>query len=831
MISISFYVQRKNIEFVTVRNEREFQLPNIQRCMHRRKNRHCDNKIKDPTRYCRIPPTNNFCFSAVDTGTSLLFIYHSATTFVEAIPQARLVANSAMNDISEPKHQPMPQPLRIACLIPSATDICIALGLQNCIVGITHECTSHFTTTKTLDPNVVQVLTLDMIHAAGATTQGAIHELVQQNSQQHCNSRNSASSSISTQDIPSLYPIVPQKFTAANPNLIFTQDLCNVCAPNSDSVRTIIEQNIKHDNADSRSTVESVRIVSLSPKSLNDVLETFRIIGNACYVPERGESLIESFHSNLRLLNATIQQHASEDQTHSIKPKSMLILEWLDPPFDAGHWILDMMDSINIQNMMTIPTQDHNDTTTPGEEPRKSKSRSWDAMKQIMATQQQPSPPQQQQQLIEITDDNSIVVACCGFDLQRNYDDTIAARKHLEITFPTTFQANRIYACDGNAFFVNPGPNLLYGITILALIAYDKHPPLIDAIQNLSYWKNADIVIPYRNVNLQADATIDRITNDTTSTETESSAPNVPDIEDGDFYTIHREACDTGRMSYIDPVTKYMVFTELAHQARGKCCGSGCRHCPYAHANVRSEKKGQKIQQPAVLYSATESSYFSVTRNPNNGVKVLFDSGGKDSFLTIRAMIREAQSQPKPFGLVLLTTFDAESRIIAHQDISIDVIIQQAQHLDISLIGVPMHRGSSESYVERVRRGIRIIEQQYSDRNVKVSTLVFGDLHLEHIKGWRDQELGPLGYQLQYPLFRVPYDILMQDLEASHVPCTVTSSTVPAVTPGEVYDSEFRVQLAEVAPTVDIFGENGEFHTVAEVWKVEPHIALGLQQE
>ena len=357
--------------------------------------------------------------------------------------------------------QLLQQELRIACLIPSATDICIALGLQNSIVGITHECTAHFAT-KALNPDTVQVLTLDMIHAAGAMTQSAINELVQQNSQQHCNSRASSStSSISAQDIPSLYPIVPQNFIAANPNLIFTQDLCNVCAPNSDSVRTLIEQSNNNENVDARSNVQAVRIVSLSPKSLKDVLETFRIIGNACYVQERGEALIETFHSSLRVLNATVQQHTTE-KPHLSQPKSMLLLEWLDPPFDAGHWILDMMESIGIQNMM-IPILEKG--TTPDEEPRKSKSRSWDAMRQIMMTQQQTS---------ENNDDSSIVVACCGFDLQRNYEDTIAARDNLQSTFPTTYQANRIYACDGNAYFVNPGPNLLYGITILALIAYDK---------------------------------------------------------------------------------------------------------------------------------------------------------------------------------------------------------------------------------------------------------------------------------------------------------------------------------------------------------------------
>jgi diphthamide synthase (EF-2-diphthine--ammonia ligase) len=196
--------------------------------------------------------------------------------------------------------------------------------------------------------------------------------------------------------------------------------------------------------------------------------------------------------------------------------------------------------------------------------------------------------------------------------------------------------------------------------------------------------------------------------------------------------------------------------------------------------------------------------------------------------LAIRSMVAMAAREgTESFGLVLLTTFDTESRIIAHQDISIDTVLQQAQHLDISLLGIPMHRGSSESYVDRVRRGIQVLERAM---NVNVVSLVFGDLHLEHIKGWRDKELSPLGYKLHYPLFGVPYDLLIQDLETSTVPCTVTSSTVPEVSIAELFNEEFRRALSKKACNVDLFGENGEFHTVAEVWKVDRNIALGLHQ-
>eukprot|EP00913_Durusdinium_trenchii_P026038 g24429.t1 len=105
-------------------------------------------------------------------------------------------------------------------------------------------------------------------------------------------------------------------------------------------------------------------------------------------------------------------------------------------------------------------------------------------------------------------------------------------------------------------------------------------------------------------------------------------------------------------------------------------------------------------------------------------------------------------------GIVLLTTFDAPSRIIAHQDISIDMVQRQAKHLGLTLLGIPMHRASSESYVSRVTKGLELLRQQFGP---KVKSLVFGDLHLEHIKTWREAELGKLGYSLEFPLWHSSY--------------------------------------------------------------------------
>eukprot|EP01038_Epipyxis_sp_PR26KG_P006485 gene6485-8918_t len=58
------------------------------------------------------------------------------------------------------------------------------------------------------------------------------------------------------------------------------------------------------------------------------------------------------------------------------------------------------------------------------------------------------------------------------------------------------------------------------------------------------------------------------------------------DIED-----IHELACLAGEMTYTDPISGYTVFTEISHLKRGNCCGNGCRHCPYNHINVKSNRK------------------------------------------------------------------------------------------------------------------------------------------------------------------------------------------------------------------------------------------------
>ncbi|CAK6442306.1 unnamed protein product [Pipistrellus nathusii] len=58
---------------------------------------------------------------------------------------------------------------------------------------------------------------------------------------------------------------------------------------------------------------------------------------------------------------------------------------------------------------------------------------------------------------------------------------------------------------------------------------------------------------------------------------------------------LHAAACAAQQLTYVDPATGYLVLTRLAHEQRGRCCGSACRHCPYGQANVQDPAKRKRF--------------------------------------------------------------------------------------------------------------------------------------------------------------------------------------------------------------------------------------------
>ncbi|MEM6857562.1 MAG: DUF5522 domain-containing protein [Pseudomonadota bacterium] len=258
-------------------------------------------------------------------------------------------------------------------------------------------------------------------------------------------------------------------------------------------------------------------------------------------------------------------------------------------------------------------------------------------------------------------------------------------------------------------------------------------------------------------------------------------------------WQVHDAACARGDHTYTDPDTGFLVFTRLGLLERDSCCGAGCRHCPFGHEKVRLAIRAKRIQQPAWLSEARPDAEKACT--------VLFWSGGKDSFLAWRAMVREGAT-----NIVLITTFDARSRMIAHQEFAIDTVVDQAERLGLPLIGVPLHSGPD--YVDQIAVGLALVPN--------ADTLAFGDLHLETIRSWREEAFAghdsTRGLKLAFPLWEADYAALMDDLEASGAACVISAITadLPGIAVGDRFD---RSLLARLPKTVDPFGENGEFHT------------------
>jgi hypothetical protein len=182
--------------------------------------------------------------------------------------------------------------LRIACLEPSATAICLELGLEKYIVGVTHECGPILDSYYSLDDgtnddddddnitnrplvltkNGLTVNSQADIHLAIQKTAAAVAAVTQGISCPIRNDNDNNNTDILPQpstDIPSLYPLIEEKMLSARPTVIFTQDLCDVCAPNTAAVRRCL---LKNSTSEEFETIVSV--IALQPKTLHEVTDT-----------------------------------------------------------------------------------------------------------------------------------------------------------------------------------------------------------------------------------------------------------------------------------------------------------------------------------------------------------------------------------------------------------------------------------------------------------------------------------------------------------------------------------------------------------------------------
>ena len=284
-------------------------------------------------------------------------------------------------------------------MLPSATEMLFAMGAGDDVVAVTFEC--DFPAEARSRPQVVQS------HLPPGLAPSAIDALVSE----------------SGAEGRSLYFADFARLEQLAPELIVLQDLCHVCAVDSPTLARDLSR-----------LGSSPRIISQSASSLEGVLAEIEVLGEAVGHAEGARQLVASLRARVERVRAEVQL--------SPRPR-VLCLEWLDPLFQGGHWVPEMVEIAGGEPVLATPLE-------------KSVRISWE---QVAAAQPE-----------------VVVVMPCGYHLA----DTVAQFRELERSFPASWQklpavaARRVFAVDGSAYFSRPGPRLVDGLEVLRAIVGDR---------------------------------------------------------------------------------------------------------------------------------------------------------------------------------------------------------------------------------------------------------------------------------------------------------------------------------------------------------------------
>ncbi|GIE78151.1 cobalamin-binding protein [Actinoplanes philippinensis] len=283
--------------------------------------------------------------------------------------------------------------MRLVSLLPSATEIVYALGLGDDLVGVTFECDEP---AAARSEKTVVVGGRD----TSTMTPGEIDDYVR--------TQMSAGGD--------LYTLHAGALAGLDPDLILTQDLCRVCALPSGHV----DRALSHLGCRSE-------VLSLDPHTLPDVLDTFCVVANAAGVPQRGLDLVAGLRARLAAVSAAVAGRP--------RPR-VAVVEWVDPPFTAGHWVPDLIVAAGGEPVAARPG-------------RRSVQVSW-------AELAAPRP--------EI-----VLVTPCGYHLD-------GAVRQAEAVVPH-FPGASVWAIDGDGLVVRPGPRLVDGVEAIAAILHPGAVP------------------------------------------------------------------------------------------------------------------------------------------------------------------------------------------------------------------------------------------------------------------------------------------------------------------------------------------------------------------
>jgi len=286
--------------------------------------------------------------------------------------------------------------MRIATLLPSATEIVCALGGAGDVVGVTHECD--------FPPDVRgrPVIVRGKIDAARLSSM-------------EINARVEASLAQGE----GLYAIDFQALHALRPDLLITQDLCEVCALPGTDVEAAI------------ATLPSPpKVLRLHPHTLSDILADIVAVGAVTGREAEASTLVARLRTRIARVARAVRG----------RPRPRVVcLEWLDPPFCGGHWMPEVVRLAGGREMIGRPG-------------RPSFRIEW---------------PQ-----IAAAEPDAVVLVLCGFDVARTRREAEGLASRAEWRALASVRTGRVYATDASSFFSRSGPRIVDGLEIMAAMLH-----------------------------------------------------------------------------------------------------------------------------------------------------------------------------------------------------------------------------------------------------------------------------------------------------------------------------------------------------------------------
>ena len=301
----------------------------------------------------------------------------------------------------------MKKDIRIASLLPSATEIVCALGLEKNLVGITHECD--------FPASIVNLPPLTASRISHSTMSSKeIDHAVRSQLDGH----------------GSIYDLDTKQLTELKPDLIITQELCDVCAVSYKIVKQA-----------ARMYVANAQVISLEPNTLEDIFENIKTIGEICGVSEKANEVVESLQNRLENIRLKIETEVNP-QSKIPNPKSKIfMMEWLEPPFAPGHWVPEQVEIAGGMALM-------------GEAGKKSVATTYE-------------------QIIESQPDILVLIPCGYYteDILRQLPNTMFPEAFKDIP---AVRNGEIWALDATSYFSRPAGRVVDGVEILAKIVHPE---------------------------------------------------------------------------------------------------------------------------------------------------------------------------------------------------------------------------------------------------------------------------------------------------------------------------------------------------------------------